>query len=503
LSRVEPASIAIDRRWGRLERPRVIFGLAGVYAASRLLGLVREMGVAFFFGTSGAADRFGAAFVVAGLASIVVGEALYAGSVRWLGGENAERSAVFTEARYANLLAVGRRAALAATGAFALVGPLATLIVLGHLDDPGTTIALSLALAPSVGASLFVACINARLTLERRYALLNGVPCLYSAGALVGLGVIALTGAEAEPLFVALGWSVGNVAAALVLYIQARPTPAKGSRLSTSALELFRVGLPLAVAFSLVAVQGLTDRAVAARLGTGGVAALSYADRLFLLPIGFVVAALGPMVLGSLVVERQREQRFGTVAREQLRTVAVAVVPLGLVFAAIAPGLVSLVFDYGKFDTRSLELTVAALDGFAVGIATVALNLVLFRMLQAVSQLQDVVAVSLVAVVLNAISSIAGGLVIGLYGVTLSTSFVAAVLVALQVQRLARSLGDDWASDARRHAAVPAIASSALAVIVVTAEHRDLIGQLGRGLVLVALAALSAAYLMRVQREDA
>jgi putative peptidoglycan lipid II flippase len=502
VSRAGSASIAIDRRWGRLARPRVIARLAGVYAASRLLGLAREIGVAFFFGTSAAADRFGAAFVVAGLASIVAGEGLYAGSVRWLGEERGE-DAAFTEARYAHLLDVGRRAAVAATAAFVLVGPLVTLLVLGHTEDPAPTVTLSLALAPSVGASLFVACINARLTLERRFTLLNGVPLLYSGGALVGLAVIALIGADAGPIFVALGWSAGNLAAAVVLYMRARPAPKGEGRSSTSALDLFRVGLPLAVAFSLVAVQGLTDRAVAARLETGAVAALSYADRLFLLPIGFVVAAVGPMVLGSLVTERQSEQRAGNVAGEQLRTVTLAIVPLGLVFAGLAPGLVSLLFEYGQFDSRSVALTVAALDGFAVGIAAVALSLVLFRMMQALSQLREVVAVSAVAVVLNAVLSIGGGLLIGLYGVTLSTSLVAAVLVALQVERLTPSLGREWVVQARRSAVLPVILSFAVAVIVVGAQHADVIGQVGRALILSLFAAVSTGYFMRTRHHAA
>jgi putative peptidoglycan lipid II flippase len=468
--------------------------LGGIYTASRLIGLAREMGIAFFFGTSLAADRFSAAFVVAGLASVVVGEAFYAGSVRWLGGESGERSAIFTETRYADLVAVGRRAALAATSAFALLGPVATLLVLGRQGDR-TTIALSVALAPSVGASLFVACINARLTLERRFALLNWVPILYSAGALVGLGVIGLMGSEVGPLLVAVGWSAGNLAAALVLYVRARPNPAKRTSFSASALSLLRIGLPLATAFSLVAVQGLTDRAVAARLGIGSVAALSYADRLFLLPIGFIVTALGPMILGALVAERQRERRITTVALEQLRTVVVAVVPLSLVFAAVAPSLVTLIFESGNFDTRSRELTVTALDGLAVGIAAVAVSLVLFRMMQAVSHLREIVVVSLTAVVLNAVASIAGGIWIGLYGVTLSTSLVAIVVVALQVRRLARSLGAEWAAKAFRHAVFPTLACSLLSIVVIAADHRDLLGELGRGLVLVTLAGLSAAYL--------
>ena len=501
LSHVERPSLPLAGSSRLFAGPRALLGLAGLYAASRLLGLVREIGIAFFFGTSTAADRFGAAFVVAGLASIVGGEALYAGSVRWLSEGRLERSAIFTESRYADLVAVGQRAAVAATAAFALLGPVVTLLVLGRLEHAGATIALTVALAPSVGASFLVACVNARLTLERRFALLNGAPILYSAGALVGLAVIVIIGSGVGPLPVAAGWSAGNVAAALALYARARPTQVKRNSLSASSLGVLRIGMPLAIAFSLVAVQGLTDRAVAARLGTGSVAALSYADRLFLLPIGFVIAAIGPMVLGALVAERQSKQRIGTVAREQLRILVASVIPLGFLFAAVGPRLVSLVFQSGNFDARSAELTVAALDGLSVGIAAVALSLVLFRMMQAVSQLREIVVVSLGAVVLNAILSVAGAVWIGLYGVTLSTSLVALAVIGLQVMRLARPLGDAWAANAFKHAVFPTFVCSMLSIVVVAAYHRHLLGEFGRGLALITLAGLSATYISRMRQQ--
>jgi putative peptidoglycan lipid II flippase len=484
--------VAISRRSSRFASPRTLVGLAGVYASSRLLGLLREIGIAFFFGTSVAADRLSAGFVVASLVTIVGGEALYTGSVRWLGRARPAQPTAVSETRYAELISVGIRAALAGTAAFALLGPIATLIVLGHTAGAAQTIALSVALAPSIGASFLSACVNARLTLERRFVLLNVVQILYSFGALVGLAVIGLAGRHVGPLPVAAGWSAGNVAAALVLYVRARPSPMPRGSLSASAFELLRMGLPIATAYSLVAVQGLTDRTVAARLGPGRIAALSYADRLFLLPIGFVIAALGPMVLGSLVTERRSEERVGTVAFEQLRTLVAWLVPLSLLFVAIAPQLVSLIFESGDFGARSRHLTVAALDGFSVGIAAVAVSLVLFRMMQAVARLREIVLVSGIAAALNAVLSVAGGVLLGLYGVTVATSLVALAVVQIQTVRLMGELGRPWAVEVLKGAIGPVAACCALSIIVVTADHQSALSGSGRAAVLIGAAVMTA-----------
>jgi putative peptidoglycan lipid II flippase len=480
-----------------------MLGLAGIYTSSRALGLVREVGIAYLFGTSLAADRLSAAFVVASLVSIVGGEAFYSGSVRWLGEARPKPPTAVSEPQYASLLAVGRRAAFVATGAFALAGPLVTLFVLGGEEGSLQGIVLSVTLAPSVGASVVSGCVNARLTLERRFLLLNAVQMLYSVGALVGIAVIAVLGSEVGPLLVAVGWSAGNVAAAVVLYRRARPGPTPQRSISTSGLELLRIGLPIATAYSLVAVQGLTDRAVAARLGPGRVAALSYADRLFLLPVGFVIAALGPMVLGALVGQRQRQERAEIVALQQVRTLVASLVPLSLVFVAIGPQLVSLIFEGGSFGPRSRELTVAALDGLSVGISAVALSLVLFRVMQAVSALREIVFVSFAAVTLNAVLSIAGAIWLGLYGVALATSVVALIIVSIQTARLAGELGMRWRRDVLKEALLPVAVCCGLSIAVVAANQHDVLSDAGRAAVLVGPAALAAAALAPRRRQPA
>jgi putative peptidoglycan lipid II flippase len=459
-----------------------------------VLGVAREVGVAFLFGTSVAADRLTAAFVVASLVSIVAGEALYAGSVRWLG--SAAPGGV-SERRYAELLRFGRRVALVATGGFALLGPALLLLVLGGGASALESIMLSLALAPSVGASLFVACVNARLTLEGRFALLNGVPILYSAGALVALAVLIAGNFDPDPVPVALGWSAGNLAAGAVLYLRARPAAAPSCS-SGAGLELLTIGLPLAIAYALTATLGFTDRAVAARLGSGNVAALGYADRLFLLPIGFVLAALGPIVFGALVAGGSAGPRWvAQRSQAQLRALTLAVVPLSLVFTALAAVLVELLFQSGEFGERSTDLTVDALDGFAIGIAAVAVSLVLFRMMQAIGQMRWIVTVSLVAVVLNIALSVAGAAWLGLFGVTLATTFVALATVALQIVALGGTLGRAWTVGVWMGVGIPVALSCAISLAVVSALQAGAIGGGARIAILLAAGAAAAVVLGR------
>ena len=174
----------------------------------------------------------------------------------------------------------------------------------------------------------------------------------------------------------------------MILYRMAPPDDYRGAGGRTS--RLVALGLPVATAYSLVALEGLTDQSVAARLGTGNAAALAYANRLFLIPIGFVLATVGPIVLGALTASRRRgREEMALASNDQLRTTVRWLASASLAFVAIAPALVSLVYHYGAFTDASVGLTRDAIDGFAIGVPAVTLYLVLFRTMQAIAPLDS------------------------------------------------------------------------------------------------------------------
>jgi putative peptidoglycan lipid II flippase len=270
-----------------------------------------------------------------------------------------------------------------------------------------------------------------------------------------------------------------------------------------SVRAFLSIGIPVGVAYSLISVQELTDRAVASRLGTGDVAALGYANRLFLLPFGFVIAALGPMVLGTLTSARaEAPTEVARTAVAQLRSLAGFLSPIGLAFAALGPTLISLVFEYGAFGPRSTELTTSALDGLSIGFSSVAISFLLLRAMQAVAQLRNLVVISLGTVIANAALSIALGIWLGLYGVTLATSLVALGAIVAQVALLGQTLGRAWARETYRAVWGPAVVTFVLSAGLISADRADVISQgtrIGAGLAAAALTAV--AVLAQTRRE--
>lgn len=425
----------------RIQRllPAGITSLVLVFLVSRGLGFIRELGLAFYFGTSAEADRFAAAFIVAGVATLLVGETFYASSVRVFGALGVEKRTSAAE----SLMSTATRVGVIVTVAFAVVGPLLSVVVVQPGRDELTRLmAITIALAPSVGAAVPIAICNARLTLERRIALQIGAQALWSAGAIAGVAAIAVMGKGLGTIPIALGWSLGNIVSAIIL----REATKEGQRGAGGAApglrKILAIGTPVAIAYSFTVVQELTDRIVAHQLGTGNLAALSYANRFVLLPIGIVIGALGPLVLATFSLG-SRDPESVRKSVPEMRRMVNALVAIGLLFALLGPALAEVTFQRGEFDKQSLELVQSALTGFAIGVPGVGFSLLLFRVMQAVAPLRSLVAVALAAASLNVVVSIPLAIHLGILGVSLGTSVVGYATCILQL-RMLRFLGEYW-----------------------------------------------------------
>jgi putative peptidoglycan lipid II flippase len=467
------------------------------FGASRALGLAREIGVAYYFGTTVAADRLSAAIVVMTLASMLVSEGMYAGAARVLRSHMSGGRVL--DAEFAPVLRAGIVCAAVSAVAFLFAGPLATFAIVGS-EPPERLEPLVLAwiLAPGVFGMVLCACFNARLTLENRIGLQVGVQSLFSLGALAGLAILAL-GGPVEPEVVAAGWSAGTIAAALVLARRAG-APAAGPVGERRWAQLRTAGVPLAVTYGLLATQSFLLQALAGSLGDGNVAAYGYADRLFLIPTGFVLAVVGPLVLGSLSRATAAGEELAERALHQLERFARIVIPLALALAAVAPYLVELLFAYGTFDARSVETTQDALDGLVIGIAPVCLGLLQLRSMQAVLPPQRTLVVAGTAVLLTAPIGLALADWLGLFGVTLTLSTVSIITAAQQQQELSRLLGRSWLQRARLRCLAPVLAASAVIGVVVVLQDEGAISGGARLAVLAIAAALAALVLLRRAR---
>ena len=300
---------AEDSRGG--SKQHAILVAAGILL-SRIAGLIRERVFAHYFGNSDAADAFKAAFRIPNFLQNLFGEGVlsasfipvYAKLLAHKDDEEARRTA-------------GAVAALLAltTSLIVLVGVLATPYLIDAIAGGFTgakrelTIRLVRILFPSAGLLVFSAWCLGVLNSHRRFFLSYAAPVVWNAAMIGTMWGWGRQNAE-FPLAQILAWgSVAGSALQVIVQLPVVLRLLKGLHLSLNyrtenVKTVVSNFIPVFVGRGVVQISAYVDTLLASWLPMGAVAALSYAQILYLLPVSLfgmsVSASELPHMSGTL-----------------------------------------------------------------------------------------------------------------------------------------------------------------------------------------------------------
>lgn len=148
--------------------------------------------------------------------------------------------------------------------------------------------------------------------------------------------------------------------------------------------------LPLMVAISYSFVDQIIAGILGARLPDGTIAALNNAYRLMLVPVGVIGMAAATAAVGTLagLAAQDDVHGFRQQIREALGRVGVMVFPVMALMVVLAPSVVRILYQHGRFDAEDTLRVAAVLRWYALGIYAWSANYVLSRGLYS---LQDTV----------------------------------------------------------------------------------------------------------------
>lgn len=437
----------------RLARSAGLFGLATM--ASRLLGLVREQVVAYYFGAGDANDAFRVAFRVPNL-------------VRDLFAEGA-MSAAFVPTFTRELTNAGKPQAwrLANTVLSALVVLTGILVVAGlvfaeplvriYADDfaavPGKlelTVRLARIMVPFLTMVALAAVFMGMLNALGHFFIPALSPAMFNVATIV-LAVVGIPLAPSigvEPIvLIAVATLVGGLGQ---LLIQWRPLRQEGFRFEPTLRfgdpALRRVLLlmgPGTIGMAATQINVLVNTQFAAGEGTGAISWLDYAFRLMYLPIGLFgvsIAAASTPALSRLAATADMPRMRSTLA-SAIGLMLALNVPATLGLITLATPIVALIFEHGRFTAADTAATALALRYYAIGLVGYSIVRIVSPAFYALHLSRIPVIASCVSVVVNIIVNIVLVRVMGFAGLALGTSIAAIVNAAIQVVLLRRHLG--------------------------------------------------------------
>ncbi|MBP7240832.1 murein biosynthesis integral membrane protein MurJ [Amaricoccus sp.] len=430
---------------------------------SRVLGLARDILMAAFLGAGPVAQAFLIAFTLPNMFRRFFAEGafnlafvpLFAKKVQ--AGEDAEGFA---------------RDALSGLGLVLLV-----FTILGQIAMPWLVLALASGFAGDERFTLSVE--HGRIAFP--YIILISLTALLS-GVLNSLGRFALPAAAPILMnvvmiaFLLIGWSTGGniglwqiwsvpvagvAQLALVWWGCARagmPVRPRLPRLTPDMRRLGVIMVPALLAGGVVQINLMVGRQVGSFFD-GAVAWLSYADRLYQLPLGVVGIAIGIVLLPDL--SRRLEAGDGSGGRDAINratelTLALTL-PAAVALMVIPVEIVGVLFQRGAFAASDTGPTALAVAVYGAGLPAFVMQKVLSPLYYAREDTRSPFRFAVHAMIVNAVIALGLAPFIGFIAAALGTT-VAGWMMMWQLWRGARPMGEMAAPDARLRRAAPRIA---------------------------------------------
>ena len=143
----------------------------------------------------------------------------------------------------------------------------------------------------------------------------------------------------------------------------------KFSKFNSDLIRLFKIAIPAILSGGLIQINLLVGRQVASYFD-GGIAWLSYADRLYQLPLGVVGISIGIVLLPSLAkqLSKKDDLKSQNSFNRSLEFALILTLPAAIALIIIAEPIICTLYERGAFSSRDTIKTSAALIIYGFGL---------------------------------------------------------------------------------------------------------------------------------------
>lgn len=358
--------------------------IAASVLLSRVLGLGRDALLATLFGTTVDADLYFQAFLVPDLLNYLLAGAYLTITLVPILSRHLE--AGDREAANRAFTSVFRFVALAIVGLTALLWVLAEPLVdlmFPRAADPGRLVSMTRLVLPAQVFLVTGALLMAVQYTHKRFVIPASAPLVYNLG-IIGGGLVGWAAGEPSPETFLVGAVVGAAVGNFGLqWFGARRTGTwftKTSRSESAVREYLVLAVPLMIGQSVAVLDEQFVRFFG-QVDEGATAALFYARKLNMVPVGVIAQAAGVAAfpfLAGLHARGAQSELIETTGRAARKTIFVAAIATaGLV--VLARPLVRLVFQYQEFSPADAEVVAGLAVFYAFSIPAWGMHQLLAR----------------------------------------------------------------------------------------------------------------------------
>ena len=451
--------------------------VGGWTMASRVVGFVRDLMIAAFLGSGPVAEAYLIAFSLPNMFRRFFAEGAFniafvpIFAKKLQGGEDARG---FAEDAFSGLAAV--------TLAVTLLGTLAMpwlvlAMAAGFAGDERFDLAVLYGRIcfPYILFISLTALLSGLLNAGGRFMAAAAAPVLMN---FVLIAAMLLADRYGWDMGLAMSWSTpvaGIAQLVMVWWAAARmgfPLRLRRPRMTPDLRRLLRIAAPAVLAGGVVQINLLVGRQVGSAF-EGAIAWLTYADRLYQLPLGVVGIAIGIVLLPDISRRLEAgDHEGGRYAYSRAAEFALFLtVPAAVALVVAAVPLISVLFMRGAFDPADVGPTALALAIYGVGLPAFVLQKVWQPLFFAREDTSRPFRFAVLAMIVNVVVALGLAPLIGFSAAAWGTT-VAGWIMAFQLWHGTRDMGEAARMDDRLRRRLPRIllASAVMGAVVWLAQ---------------------------------
>jgi len=440
-----------ESRPGRIGRNVAFFSFAT--GLSRVLGLVREVVAASYFGVSGAMSAFTIAFQVPNLIRALFADSALQGAFVPVFTELLEKGERREAFRVASALFFLISLVLGAvTAAFVLFAePLMSVFAPGFADNPALkdlTIGLAQLMFPIVVMLALSGLVVGMLNSFEHFSVPALAPVAWNLviiGALVGLTPVF---PEEDRIY---AYAVGVLAGTLVQFLLPLPwLRGRGGRFSFTldwrnerVLRVLKLMLPVTIALGMINLSLLINSLFGTLVQEEAPAAIDKAFRIYQLPQGLFSISIATVLFPTLsrFAARGATDDLRKTMANGVRQICLLLIPSAVLMAVLAEPIVRLVYQRGEFDAQATDLVATALVWWSISLPFQGVSLLFSRTFFSLQSPWATTALAGANMVVNALVALVLYKPFGIAGIVIGTVAGTVVMTVAQGWLLRGRLG--------------------------------------------------------------
>lgn len=404
---------------------KTAFLLAILTLGSKLLGFIREMLMANYYGTSYIVDAYNVSISIPGIIFAGILGAVATSFVplfsRKMEQEGEIQANLFTSQTINILTLVS---VISSIIGIIFSDQIIWIFAHGFVDDPATFAIASFYVKVTFSFTLFTTTAGIfDAYLKYKNVFLSTTIAGYSVSFFAMIFVVVSY--HTSPYYLIFGIFIGNMVRFFIILFIARH---KGYRhkwdfhVSGTVKEIFYLAIPVFIGSTAGQINTFVNRALATRLPEGSVAAISYSDLLIGLITGVTTTVVATILYPKLAqaFSLKDMDRFSGIYNSGINILLIISIPLSIGAMLYGQDIIQIVYERGAFDLNATELTAKAFFFYSMGLVFMALNPFLIQTFYSMHNTRTPIYFAIVGIVVNIISNLIlvnylahGGLALG------------------------------------------------------------------------------------------